>query len=86
MIVQINDQLNLYLQRGHKYLFSDTALSWQDARAECALYGGWLVNIQTVEEQNCLVRHGRSQGLDTWYLTDGGISLSLSQRSRIYLS
>ena len=69
-------------QARHKYLYSDGARGWEDARAECALYGGWLVNIQTVEEQNCLVRHGRSQGLDTWYLTDGEISLSFM----IYLS
>ena len=69
------DRLNLYLQRGHKYLFSDTALTWQDARAECALYGGWLVNIggfhSGVEEQNCLLRYGHSQGYDAWYWTDG---------------
>ena len=75
MIVQINDRLNLYLQRGHKYLFSDTALTWQDARAECALYGGWLVNIggfhSGVEEQNCILRYGHSQGYDAWYWTDG---------------
>ena len=58
-------------QARHKYLYSDGARGWEDARAECALYGGWLVNIGSLEEQNCLVRYGRSQGYDNWYYMDG---------------
>merc|ERR1712165_620309 len=61
---------DLECEAGHKYLFSDQPRTWQDAREECELYGGWLVNIGGVEEQNCLVRYGRSQGYDGWYFTD----------------
>ena len=40
---------------------------------ECELYGGWLVDINSLEEQNCLLRHGNAQGYNTWYPTDGNI-------------
>ena len=62
---------DLQCEEGHKYLFSDQPRTWQDAREECELYGGWLANIGGIEEQNCLVRYGRSQGYDDWYFTDG---------------
>ena len=58
-------------QAGHKYLFSDELHSWEEARAECALYGGWLVNIGGVREQNCLVRFVDSRGWAAKYWTDG---------------
>ena len=58
-------------QPRHKHLFSDVPRIWQDAREECELYGGWLLNIGGVEEQNCIVSYGRSQRYDAWYLTDG---------------
>ena len=61
-------------QAGHKYLFSDELHSWDEARAECALYGGWLVNIGSVTEQNCLMKFGHSKtelSMDKWYWTDG---------------
>ena len=45
--------------------------SWEDARGECELYGGWLVAIKSLEEQNCLMRHGKSEGYNAWYWTDG---------------
>ena len=64
-----------FLQAGHKYLFSDTAYTWEDAMAECQLYGGWLVSIGSQREQNCLIRHGLSLGKDTWHWTDGNIYL-----------
>merc|ERR1712241_1647013 len=60
----------LECEAGHKYLFSDQTRSWQDAREECELYAGWLVNIGSLEEQNCLLRYGKSQGYDAWYWTD----------------
>ena len=58
-------------QAGHKYLFSDELHSWDEARAECALYGGWLVNIGGVREQNCLVRFVDTMGWSAKYWTDG---------------
>ena len=64
-------RITMLFQAGHKYLFSDITLNWEDAMAECQLYGGWLVSIKRQAEQNCLVRHGRSQGYDTNYWTDG---------------
>merc|ERR1719158_2248749 len=61
---------NLECEPGHKYLFSEVAMTWEEARVECDLYGGWLVNINSLEEQNCLLRHGNYEGYDTWYHTD----------------
>ena len=60
-------------QEGHKYLFSDVATSWDEALVECELYGGWLVNIGSVQEQNCLMRfgHSKTELVDKWYWTDG---------------
>ena len=64
---------DLECEPGYKYLFSDIQVPWEDARVECELYGGWLVDINSLEEQNCLLRHGNAQGYDTWYHTDGNI-------------
>ena len=44
--------------------------TWFDARAECDLYGGWLVQINSQEEYNCLMRHGTGANLDDTYWTD----------------
>ena len=62
-------------QNDHKYLFSDVQHNWNEARAECVLYGGWLVQINNMKEYNCLLRHG--MGFDTpdtsdsrWYWID----------------
>ena len=65
---------NLNCEEGHKYLFSDETRPWQDARDECELYGGWLLDINSQREQNCLVRFAHSSGLHTgWYWHDGRI-------------
>ena len=64
--------IDLECQEGHKYIFSDTVLTWNDAISECGLYGGWLVAINSLAENNCLVKHGASLGgVDWWYWTDG---------------
>merc|ERR1711915_165514 len=49
--------VDLECQQGHKYLFSDDKLIWEEARARCELYNGRLVDIGNVHEQNCLTRH-----------------------------
>ena len=60
-------------KEGHKYLFSDATHSWDEALVECELYGGWLVNIGSVQEQNCLNRfaHSKIELVNKWYWTDG---------------
>merc|ERR1711874_63563 len=58
---------DLQCEEGHKYLFSDIKLTWQDAREECELYGGWLLSINSQREQNCLVRFAHSSGLQADY-------------------
>ena len=68
---------NLECEPGHKYLFSEVKLSWTDARVECELYGGWLVDVNSLQEHNCLMRHGNSQGYDTWFWTDGKYNKTL---------
>ena len=62
---------NLILKEGHKYLFSDLTHNWGDAVTKCQSYGGWLLNIKSLEEQNCLVRYANTHGLSAWYWTDG---------------
>ena len=66
-------RLKVYLncQKGHKYLFSEEVRSWLDAKEECELYGGWLVDIRSQAEANCLMRYGMSLGVCHGYWTDG---------------
>ena len=63
----------MFCQEGHKYLFSDTTHTWDEALVECELYGGWLVNIGSVQEQNCLMKfaHSAVEMVNKWYWTDG---------------
>merc|ERR1712126_182421 len=49
--------VDLECQAGHKYLYSDDELIWEEARARCELFNGWLVDIGDVHEQNCLMKH-----------------------------
>merc|ERR1719481_1843661 len=58
-------------EAGHKYLFSEDQKPWPDAKVECELYGGWLVDIGSQEEQNCLLKFARSQELLNWWWHDG---------------
>ena len=68
---------DLECEAGHKYLFSEVKMNWEDARVECELYGGWLVDINSLQEQNCLMRHGNSQGYNVWYHTDGKLLINM---------
>ena len=57
---------------GHKYLFSEVQMTWEEARGECQLYGGWLVDLRTRKEQNCLLRYAQAAGVpEGWYWHDG---------------
>ena len=47
------------------------ALTREEARAECTLYGGWLLSLGSLQEQNCLMRAGSSSPQTHWYWTDG---------------
>ena len=61
-----------FTQVGHKYLFSTTWQTWHDAKLECELYGGFLLNLKDISEQNCLLRYYQSQDLRGGkYWTDG---------------
>ena len=62
---------DIHSQPGHKYLFSEMQFSWEDSRLECELYGGWLVQINSRTEYNCLMRHGLKEEILEWYWTDG---------------
>ena len=46
-------------------------MSWKEAFEECKLFGGWLVNIGSQSEQNCLLELGRTQEYNEWFWTDG---------------
>ena len=59
-------------EEGHRYLFSEVKMTWEEARGECLLYGGWLVDLRTRKEQNCLLRYAQAAGVtDDWYWHDG---------------
>ena len=64
----------VFNKEGHKYLFSEMLHTWQDAKSECELSGGFLLNLKDISEQNCLLRYAQSQNLDSWYWTDGKAS------------
>ena len=62
---------DLQCEAGHRYLFSDVARTWQEAREECELYGGWLLSINSLQEQNCLVRFAKTSVQDGLFWNDG---------------
>ena len=63
---------DLQCEDGHKYLFSEVSLTWDEAVGECSLYAGWLVALNSLQEQNCLLKHAQNEGLtEDWYWTDG---------------
>merc|ERR1712002_207502 len=56
--------------QGTKYLFSEQSVSWDFAREECGLYGGWLLSLDNLQEQNCLIRYAHSASLTGWFWHD----------------
>merc|ERR1712227_338504 len=62
---------DLNCEAGHKYLFSEVEMTWEEARGECELYGGWLVDLKSRKEQNCILRYAQTAGVtETWYWHD----------------
>ena len=69
---------DLNCEEGHKYLFSEVQMTWEEARGECQLYGGWLVDLRTRKEQNCLLRYAQAAGVpEGWYWHDGNFTFTL---------
>ena len=58
---------------GHKYLFSDEAVDWNSAREMCQLLGGYLVQIQSRHENNCLLAYGQNNLSPVVWWTSGKI-------------
>merc|ERR1711962_555490 len=53
-------------------LFSEDKKNWEDARGECALYGGNLVEIRSMEMNYCILRHAQNKALPgDWYWHSG---------------
>merc|ERR1712064_29225 len=69
--IKVPEWENLECEVGHKYLFVNAPNTWDNAILECQANGGWLVDINSQSEQNCLMRYGKSQGFNHWYWTDG---------------
>ena len=68
------DWVSLDCDGDHQYFFSDQRLSWFDASDECNLYGGYLLRIDSLEEQNCLLKYGHSANIQvrgSWFWQDG---------------
>ena len=71
--------------KGHQYLFSEDALDWNEARATCKLLGGYIVRIEDIHENNCLLKHALNNGYENWWWTSGKLS-KLSNTYRTFLS
>ena len=74
---------DLGCEEGHKYLFKRSGWHWEQARVQCELLGGWLLSINSQQEQNCLLRFAHSSLSITWqhfwYWHDGGISTPITK-------
>ena len=58
--------------KGHKYLFSEETANWNDAREMCVLLGGYLVKIENLHENNCLLKYALNNGLgNKWWWQSG---------------
>ena len=58
----------------HKYLFSEEAVDWNNARAMCELLGGYLVRIEDIHENNCLLKYALNNGYENRWWTSGNLS------------
>ena len=66
------DWVSLDCDGNHQYFFSDQKLTWSEASDECNLYGGYLLRIDSLEEQNCLLKYGYLANLaGPWFWQDG---------------
>ena len=66
------DWVSLDCDGNHQYFFSDQKLTWSEASDECNLYGGYLLRIDSLEEQNCLLKYGYLANLaGPWFWHDG---------------
>ena len=52
-------------------------LDWYEASGECELYGGWLVALGSMEEQNCILKYAHDNGFVIKY-----VSWALNQLGR----
>ena len=68
------DWEQLPCRKGHQYLFSEDALDWNEARAMCELYGGYLVRIEDIHENNCLLKYALNNGYENRWWTSGNLS------------
>ena len=59
--------------KGHKYLFSEEAVNWNDARAMCQLLGGYLARIENRHENNCILAYAQTNQLHTYWWHSGNI-------------
>ena len=52
-------------------LIRSKKLSWFDASDECNLYGGYLLHIDTLKQQNCLLDYEHIANIAGWFWQDG---------------
>merc|ERR1711935_459101 len=62
---------NLNCEQGHKYFFSDDKLRWGLAIHGCERMGGWLLQIKSIDEQNCVVKYAQNHNKLNWWFHDG---------------
>merc|ERR1711976_398907 len=57
--------------KGHKYLFSEETVNWNDAREMCQLLGGYLARIENRHENNCILAFAQTNQLHTYWWHSG---------------
>ena len=62
-------------RKSHQYLFSEDALDWNEAKAMCVLLGGYLVRIEDIHENNCILKYALNNGYqNNYWWTSGKLS------------
>ena len=71
-------------RKGHQYLFSEDALDWNEAKAMCELLGGYLVRIEDIHENNCILKYALNNGYqNNYWWTSGKLSKDVFKSDNI---
>ena len=71
-------------RKGHQYFFSEDALDWNEAKAMCELLGGYLVRIEDIHENNCILKYALNNGYqNNYWWTSGKLSKDVFKSDNI---
>ena len=79
-----NPQWEQLCGKGHQYLFSEDELDWNEAQANCELLGGYLVRIEDIHENNCILKYALNNGYqNNYWWTSGKLSKDVFKSDNI---